>query len=117
MTVPVWVKPGVWGGVIGAIATMIFGFWEMGWTTGGTAERMAKERADTAVVAALVPFCVASAQRDPDASHLAKVKAEGSSYSRTQLVSEAGWATLPGMTAPDRALASACSDVLQGPKA
>jgi len=111
------VKPGIWGGVVGAVAIMVLGFWEMGWTTGGTAERMAKERADTAVVAALVPFCVASAQHDPDAANLAKFKAEGSSYSRTELVSKAGWATLPGMTSPDRALASACSDKLMGPNA
>ena len=117
MTVPAWVKPGVWGAVVGAIAIMILGFWEMGWTTGGTAERLAKDRADAAVVAALVPFCVASAERDPDAASLAKVKAESSSYSRAELVSKAGWATMPGMTSPDRALATACSDKLQGPKA
>jgi hypothetical protein len=117
MTAPAWVKPGIWGAVIGATAIMALGFWEMGWTTGGTADRMARERADAAVVAALVPFCVASAQHDPDATNLAKVKAEESSYSRAELVSKAGWATMPGMTSPDRALASACSDKLQGPKA
>jgi hypothetical protein len=96
---------------------MVLGFWELGWTTGGTADRMAKEHADAAVVAALVPFCVASAQRDPDAANLTKFKTEASSYSRIELVSKAGWATMPGMTSPDRALASACSDKLQGPKA
>ena len=116
MKVPVWVKPGVWGGVVGAIAMMIVGFWAMGWTTGGTADRMARDRADAAVVAALLPFCVANADRDPDLAKLAKVKAEQSSYSRSQLVSDSGWATLPGMTTPDRGLASACSDKLQGPK-
>jgi hypothetical protein len=88
----------------------------MGWTTGGTADRMARDRADSAVVAALLPFCVANADRDPDLTKLAKVKAEQSSYSRSQLVSDSGWATLPGMTTPDHGLASACSDKLQGPK-
>jgi hypothetical protein len=116
MKVPAWVKPGVWGGVVGAIAMMIVGFWAMGWTTGGTADRMARDRADSAVVAALLPFCVANADRDPDLTKLAKVKAEQSSYSRSQLVSDSGWATLPGMTTPDHGLASACSDKLQGPK-
>jgi hypothetical protein len=115
--IPAWVKPGMWGAVVGAIAIMILGFWEMGWTTGSSAERMAKDRADTAVVAALVPFCVASAQKDPDPANLVKLKAETSAYSRTELVSKAGWATLPGMTTPDRELASACSDKLEGPKA
>ncbi len=117
MNIPKWVKPGIWGAVIGAIAIMIFGFWQMGWSTAGAADRMAKDRADSAVVAALVPFCVASAQKDPDPANLVKFKAESSSYSRIDLVSKAGWATMPGMTSPDRALASACSDNLQGPKA
>ena len=117
MTVPTWVKPGVWGAVVGAVAIMILGFSQMGWTTGSTAERLAKDRADAAVVAALVPFCVASAERDPNPANLAKVKAESSSYSRADLISKAGWATMPGMTSPDGALATACSEKLQAPKA
>jgi hypothetical protein len=117
MKVPTWVKPGIWGAVIGAIGIMILGFWQIGWVTGSTADRMASNRADAAVVAALVPFCIANAERDPDRAKLATLKTEQSSYTRNQLVSDAGWATLPGMTSPDRELASACSDKLQGPKA
>jgi hypothetical protein len=116
MKVPTWVKPGIWGAIVGAIVIMIFGFWQMGWTTAHTADRMATDRANSAVAAALVPFCVANAERDPDQAKLAKVKAEQSGYTRVQLVSDSGWATLPGMTTPDRGLASACSDKLQGPK-
>ena len=117
MKVPTWLKPGIWGAVVGAIAIMILGFWQMGWVTGSTADRMAKNRADSAVVAALVPFCVANAERDPDQAKLVKLRAEQSSYDRNQLVSDSGWATLPGMTSADRGLVSACSDKLQGPKA
>jgi hypothetical protein len=117
MKINAWVKPAIWGGIAGAIAIMILGFSTFGWTTGGTAERMANARAEAAVVAALVPFCVASAQHDPDAANLAKFKAEDSAYNRTELVSKAGWATMPGMASPDRALASACSEKLRGPNA
>lgn len=117
MRVPVWVKPGVWGSVVGAIAMVVFGFGEMGWTTGGTADRMARDRADAAVVAAFVPFCVAKAQQDADGAKLVKLGGETSSYSRRQIVMDSGWATMLGMTSPDNALASACSDKLQGPKA
>jgi hypothetical protein len=117
MRVPVWVKTGAWGGVIGAIAISILGFSQMGWTTGGSADRMATERANAAVVAALVPFCVAKAQQDADGAKLVKLGGESSSYSRRQIVIDAGWATMLGMTSPDNALASACSDKLQGPKA
>lgn len=117
MKVPTWLKPGIWGAVIGAIGIMTLGFWQMGWVTGGTADRMAQNRADSAVVAALVPFCIANAERDPDRAKLDTLKATQSSYTRNQLVSDSGWATLPGMTSPNRELASACSDKLQGPKA
>jgi len=113
----VWVKPGAWGSVIGAIAISILGFSQMGWTTGGTADRMAAERANAAVVAAFIPFCVAKAQQDADGAKLVKLSGEASSYSRRQIVINAGWATMLGMTSPDNALASECSDKLQGPKA
>jgi hypothetical protein len=117
MKVPTWVKPGVWGGVAGGVAIMVLGFWQMGWVTGSTADRMATERANSAVVAVLVPFCVAKAEHDPDQTKLAKVKGEQSGWTRSQLVSDAGWATQPGATTPTTGLASACSDKLQGPKA
>jgi hypothetical protein len=117
MNVPTWFKPGAWGFVVGAIAITTIGFSQMGWTTRGSADRMASDRADSAVVAALVPFCVANAERDPDKAKLVKFRSEDSSYARSELVSNSGWATMPGMTAPDSALASACSEKLQGPKA
>jgi hypothetical protein len=116
MQVPVWVKPGVWGAVIGATAIVIVGFAEMGWRTGGTADRMATDRADAAVVTAFVPFCVSKAQQDTDATKLVKLGSETSSYGRRQIVMDSGWATMLGMTSPDNALATACSDKLQTPK-
>src|SRR5690242_16396945 len=110
MKIPKWAKPGIWGAVLGAIAMMIVGFSQMGWTTAHTADRMATDRANSAVAAALVPFCVAKAEHDPDQVKLATVRAEQSDYSRSQLVSDAGWATMPGATSPTTGLASACSD-------
>src|SRR5512145_1543430 len=53
-----WLKPAVWGAVVGAVITMILGFSWMGWVLGGTAERLAVERANAAVVMALTPTCV-----------------------------------------------------------
>jgi hypothetical protein len=103
----------MWGAVVGAVGMVIVGFWQMGWTTEGAADRMAWDRVDSAVVAVLVPYCVADAERDPDLAKLVKVKAEQSSYGRAQLVSDAGWATRPGRTTPDRRLASECSDKLR----
>ena len=117
MHVPVWTKPALWGAVVGAIGMAIVGFSQLGWKTAGSAERVAQDRADTAVVAALVPFCVIKAQQDPDKAMLAKLRAEDSSYSRDELVTKAGWAAVGGDASPDGALVNACSDKLHGMKA
>lgn len=107
-----WRKPAIGGAVAGAVAMTIFGFSVMGWTTANSAERNAQDRADTAVASALVPLCITKAQQDPDAAKIAKFRAEESSYSRYQLVSDAGWATVMGSSSSSWLLARACSDRL-----
>jgi hypothetical protein len=116
MQVPVWIKPALWGAVIGAIGIVIVGFSQFGWRTAGSAEQFAQDRTDSAVVAALVPFCVIKAQQDPDKAMLAKLHAEDSSYTRSDMVTKAGWATVGGDTSPDSALANACSQKLHDMK-
>src|ERR1700722_2009699 len=105
MEVPVWIKPALWGVAVGAVGIAIVGFSQFGWKTAGSAERFAQERADTATVTALVPFCVSKAQQDPDKAMLVKLRAEDSSYTRGDMVTKAGWATVGADTAPDSALA------------
>lgn len=116
MQIPTWVRPGFWGALIGAIAVGTVGFTQLGWKTASTAERLAQERSDTAIVTALVPFCVTKAQQDPDRATLVKLRAEQISYTRNELVTKAGWATLGGKTSPDDAVARACSEKLFGMK-
>ncbi len=43
-----WLKPGVWGAVIGSILTMIVGFSWGGWTTSSTALQVTMKQADAA---------------------------------------------------------------------
>ena len=50
-------KPGIWGAVIAAAVISVLGFSLFGWTLDSTAEKMAKERALTAVVEVLAPIC------------------------------------------------------------
>src|SRR6266851_8707988 len=107
MQAPPWAKPGIWGAVVGSVATIIVGFWQVGWTTAGSAERAATARADSAVVEALVPFCVAQAQKPSDSVKLAAFRSEKSSYYRDELLTKAGWAVMPGATAPNNALTRA----------
>jgi hypothetical protein len=78
MKFPEYTKPAVWGGIVGAVAMVTVGFWGMGWTTAGSAQRLAKQASEEAVLVALVPFCVANAKLDIAA--LTKFQAEASSY-------------------------------------
>jgi len=117
MELPSSLKPGLWGAAAGAIAMAIVGFSGLGWTTAETSEKHAQDTASTAVVAALLPFCVTKAQADPNLTTLTKLQAEQSSYSRHDIVMKAGWATLDGTATGNDALARACADKLHLPKA
>ena len=106
-------KPGIWGAVIGSILTMIVGFSWGGWTTAGTARQAATQQSDAAVMAALVPICVASEKADgARTKKLAELVAITSSYEQTEFVMKAGWATFPGQADPNRAVAEACAAAL-----
>ena len=61
---PQWIKPSVWGVVVGSVVTMIIGFSYGGWTTSGTTARLAQQQADAAVTNALVPLCIAQLRAD-----------------------------------------------------
>jgi hypothetical protein len=88
MKLPTQVKPAAWGIIGGAVAAMIIGFAWGGWVTGGTSERNAAAAAQTAVVQAFVPLCVAKAEQQPDQILLMKKE---SAYSRYDFVIKAGW--------------------------
>jgi hypothetical protein len=108
-----WLKPGVWGVVIGSILTMIVGFSWGGWTTSSTANQAAIKRADAAVTTALVPICLAQEKFDGTKSKkLGELKAITSSYEQTEFVMKAGWATFPGKEDPNRDVAEACASAL-----
>jgi hypothetical protein len=112
MEIPSGLKPGLWGAVAGAIAMSVIGFSYLGWTTASTAEKLAQESASTAVINAMVPFCVTKAQADPNLTTLTKFQAEQSSYSRSDIVTKAGWASFDGKTTGSDALARACAEKL-----
>jgi hypothetical protein len=107
-----WLKPAVWGVIGGGVATMIVGFSWMGWVLGSTAERVAVERASSAVVVALTPSCVASFMQQPNAAtkHAEFLKID--SWRQRQFVEEGGWATPRGGKTPNSGVASACAEEL-----
>ncbi|WP_417307984.1 hypothetical protein [Devosia sp.] len=107
MNIPQWVKPGLMGAAVGAIAISIFGFGFSGWMTGGSATELANETAETAVVDALTPYCLNRATAPGSAATMAEFN-EATSYARRGVVEKAGWATPMGADSPNRALAQAC---------
>ena len=112
MRVPQWIKPGVWGAVIGAVAMMIIGFAWWGWTLSSTAERMATERANAAVVALFTPLCVERFMKQPDAMAKLTEFQQTASWRQTEFVEKGGWATASGSTTPHSGVAKACADQL-----
>lgn len=111
MKIP-WLKPAVWGVISGSVATMIVGFSWMGWVGGGTAERMAVERASSAVIVALTPSCVASFMQQPNATAKLAELLKIDSWRQRQFVEEGGWATPRGDKTPNSGLANACAEQL-----
>jgi hypothetical protein len=112
-----WLKPGIWGAVVGTVGTMIIGFSWLGWTLGSTAERIAVERTNTAVIAALTPACVAGFMQQPGAAARLVEFQKIDSWKRSQFIEEGGWATPRGEKAPNSGLAQACAEELAKAKA
>ena len=105
-------KPALWGAVAGAVAISVIGFSSMGWTLGSTAERMAADRAESAVVSVLAPICVEKFQHQANsAAKLIEFK-KAASWDQRALIEKGGWATTPGTEKMNSAVASACVDKL-----
>ena len=72
------------GAAAGAVASIVIGFSWGGWMTGSTANRLAAERADTAVAQA----------------NLAVIKKIPSSWEQGEYVQKGGWAHSRGLPPP-----------------
>ena len=101
----------VQGAVLGAIAVSAIGFGWAGWTLASTAEKLAAERATTAIVTAYAPVCVERYLATATDQQRTKFK-EQSSWSRDAIIEKAGFATPPGSTSPNRDVADACAEAL-----
>jgi hypothetical protein len=101
------------GIVIGAVATMAIGFSWGGWMTDRSANKLAAEQSENAVVAALTPICVAKFLQESDAkANLAALQKISSNWEQGDYLEKGGWATRPGATSPDYLLGRACAEKL-----
>jgi hypothetical protein len=116
MNVPSSLKPTLWGAAWGAGLLAIVGFTFGGWTTAGTAERTAQDRASNAVVAALAPICLSQFRLTADAMIRQEELKKVSMYDRESVVAKAGWATMPGSADANPGVAKACADLISKAK-
>lgn len=102
----------IWSG-LGTTAVALVAAFSLGWiTTTGSALQKAEKRAETAVVDALTPVCVAVAQRDPLFTERSAELLAATSYKRRGMVDEYTWANVPGVESPSTALSNACADAV-----
>jgi hypothetical protein len=115
MNIPSQLKPALWGAAGGAVALAFIGFNWGGWVTGGTAEATAKQRASAAVVSALAPICADKFRQQADVSAKLVELKKASSWEQGSFIEKGGWATMPGSTTADSAVARACAEILARP--
>jgi hypothetical protein len=112
MHVSQWLKPAFWGVLVGAVGIMIMGFTWGGWVLGSSAERLAKDRADGAVTAVLVPLCVERFMGQADAAAKLTEFQKGASWQQYHVIEQGGWATATGSQDPNAAVVRTCAQQL-----
>ena len=103
------------GAAVGAVGTIVVGFGWGGWSLGSTADRMAKEQSERAVVAALAPVCADKFRALPDAEAKTVALSKANSWKRGEEFPK-DFVTLPGKSYPSSSLVYACSTLLLAPK-
>jgi hypothetical protein len=103
------------GAAAGAVVVMIVGFNWGGWTLGSTVEKVAQERADAALVAALAPICVDQFRQAANApANLTELSKINYAWDRRAYIEKGGWAMMPGSDKADSAVVRACAETLWG---
>lgn len=86
---------GLWGAALGAIACAIVGLTWGGWETRSSAQALARQQVNTALVKALTPICVANFQIAANApTKLGELKNISTSYAREAFVRQGKWAEI-----------------------
>jgi len=100
------------GAVVGAIATMVVGFYWGGWVSGKTAESNAASRVNTALVQAYGPVCIERFKQQPNVEAKWVELTKIDSWRRDDYIKKTGFATPPGSEVPNSAVADACAEAL-----
>ena len=107
------------GAAIGFVLAVAIGFnWAgpgFGWVTGGTAEKIANQRAETAVIAVLAPICAQKFLAQPDIAAKKAAFEKIESWKRRDELSKES-TTLPGGSYQSSDLVDACSAEILKPQ-
>src|SRR5271165_5884909 len=103
------------GAAAGAVATIVVGFYWGGWSLASTADKMAKQRSELAVVTALAPVCADKFRALPDAEAKKAALSKIDSWKRRDEFPKE-FVTLPGESYPSSGLVDACYTLLLAPK-
>ena len=105
-------KPFALGAVTGAVLFAWLGFSALGWKTDGKSEMLGKQQAERAVVSAYAQICSTQFSGAKDAqTNLATLK-KAERWSRGDVVTKGGWATMYGAKEPMQGVSQACADLL-----
>jgi hypothetical protein len=100
------------GAIVGGLATAFIGFNWGGWMLESTAKQSAVKDTSAALVAVLAPMCADKFRTASDSAlNLAEFK-KVNSWMQDSYIQKGGWATFPGMSSPDLAIAQACAKLL-----
>lgn len=86
-----------WSCVTCVVATMVVGFAWGGWTTGGTAAKMASDAANHAQAELAATVCVAKFMQAPDAATQLATLKKTDSWKRDDVIKDGGWAKMTGV--------------------
>jgi predicted RNA polymerase sigma factor len=101
--------------VLGAIVLVLYlGFSRGGWVTDSTSQTRADTSVEAAVIARLVPICLAQFNQDPEKDQKLVAFQELTNGSRrSTFVKDQGWATMPGEAEADSKVALECGNQIK----
>lgn len=105
-------KTGLLGALCGAVLTVVIGFAVGGWVTGEFADERARQAAEIASLDTKATICVGQFLSEPDWRDELKQLLANGSFGLSSIVSNRGWAIMPGDTEANTEVAAACGDAL-----
>ncbi len=116
MTVKAILKPVLAGAVGGAILTTLLGFTLGGWVTSSKSESAARNKSNSAVIAALAPICLHNFKKSADAQEQRALLKKTDDWKYAEFVNSAGWTKIPGVQAVSNGLARNCAELILAEK-